>query len=170
MSKTFEFVSANGVPFLARLIEAGDGYGAWCKEEQVWALTHNSIEKNMIEFFDKRYPHSPFGQFTGGRYYIDTIVKAADSGNGLLLDGGVPQWTITNQDLKTVSLALAPGWVEVMTESKNTEFDSSISHNQQNVIELLKVCESLLNFLPTWRKNQLIEKMAAFQKLKPIEF
>lgn len=25
-------------------------------------------EKDMIEFYDNKYPHTPDGQFTGGRY------------------------------------------------------------------------------------------------------
>lgn len=36
----------------------------------------------------------PLGQFTGGRYYAETIAFRP-YGVGLALDGGIPEWTLT---------------------------------------------------------------------------
>jgi hypothetical protein len=53
----------------------------------------------MVEFYDTRYPHTQYGQFVS-RYYVDTILDGSDC--GLCLDGGVPSWTVSAEDMKTV--------------------------------------------------------------------
>jgi len=86
----------------------GDGYGAWDKEAEQWAMTHPSGAPPMVEFFDRRFPHTPFGQFTGGRYLVATLLASDRAqGAGLLLDGGVADWRICSRARKLVECWLA---------------------------------------------------------------
>lgn len=89
-----EFTAKNGVRFRARILREGDVYGPgqlfWLHED-----------KAGVEFFDTRYPHTEHGQFTGGRYYVESILKNGDNGDsqsawgGLILDGGnADSWSI----------------------------------------------------------------------------
>ena len=90
------------IPFIIRLIEKGDNYGL------DFCLTHNE-EKNLVEFYDARYPHTQItkdisGQFTGGRYYVETLLEDENklSKNGLCLHGGVDRWNVDSNTMKQV--------------------------------------------------------------------
>ncbi len=49
----------------------------------------------MVEFYDTRYPHTLFGQFTGGRYYAsDLLSPSRAERTGLALNGNSQDWTI----------------------------------------------------------------------------
>jgi hypothetical protein len=57
----------------------------------------------MVEFYDRRGHDTDlpgFGQFTGGYYYLSTLLGLDDfsnepvDGEGLNLHGGVPEWSI----------------------------------------------------------------------------
>ncbi len=60
--------------------------------------------KNMIEFYDSRYPHTPDGQFIT-RYYVETL-REGNKYAGLDLYGSVPDWKI---DARTKEMVL--DWV-----------------------------------------------------------
>lgn len=62
-------------------------------------------DKPLVEFYDKKYDHTPDGQFTGGRYYAKTLIDDADRlrNSGLCLHGGVPSWVVTATDM-TITL------------------------------------------------------------------
>ena len=75
-----------------RVINTGDKYGR--------AMNLINDKDPMVEFYDVRYPHTPFGQFVS-RYYITTILNANHS-NGLCLDGGVPAWQVSADDMAQV--------------------------------------------------------------------
>tara|TARA_R110000868_G_C10767032_1_gene754393 strand:+ start:302 stop:577 length:276 start_codon:yes stop_codon:yes gene_type:complete len=77
--------------FNVRIVNTGDKYG------RDFCLTND--KKPMVEFYDTRYPHTQYGQFVS-RYYIDTILDGSDC--GLCLDGGVPSWTVSAEDMATV--------------------------------------------------------------------
>lgn len=87
--------ATNGIRFQARILRKGDGYGADGQGPLVW-----EDERAGVEFFDMRYPFTEFGQFTGGRYYVETVLANHENGDhesawgGLVLDGGVPDWKI----------------------------------------------------------------------------
>ena len=49
-------------------------------------------DQPRVEFYDRRYPHTPDGQFTGARYYADDILCRVDF--GLALQGGIDAWTV----------------------------------------------------------------------------
>jgi hypothetical protein len=82
--------------FNVRYLSNGDKYG----------LKDNLIaDRPMVEFYDSKYPHTQYGQFVS-RYYVSTILKQDDSGgeyaNGLCLNGGVPAWHVSPNDMKLV--------------------------------------------------------------------
>lgn len=99
MPLNLDFVAANGVPFRAVRLAAGEhgNYPAAVATEPV------------VEFYDRRYPHTEDGQFTGARYYVATIMgrDAYGSGaGGLSLDGGSPDWTVD-----ALAMALVRSWL-----------------------------------------------------------
>lgn len=73
------FTAANGVPFTVVVIPEG--------------TEPNKSSGVVVEFYDARHAHTVYGQFVA-RYPLDAIVKRADVGAGLDLDGGVDDWTI----------------------------------------------------------------------------
>lgn len=85
--------STTGVRFNVRVLKPGDGYGQFGHGPLVWGAEGYQGDRFGVEFFDTRYPHTEFGQFTGGRYYLDTLVDGGNTG-GLCLDGGTPAWSI----------------------------------------------------------------------------
>ena len=81
--------------FNIRVIKQGDHYGLND------CLTHDN-EQAMVEFYDPRYTtdgFTPLGQFVS-RYYVDTLV-VHDVNTGLLLDGGVPEWSMSATELQS---------------------------------------------------------------------
>lgn len=78
--------------FNVRVVNKGDKYG------RDFCLTHDE-SKPLVEFYDSRYPHTEFGQFVS-RYYAETLLSGED--DGLCLDGGVPAWTVSKEDMDTV--------------------------------------------------------------------
>lgn len=84
--------------FNVRIVRAGDRYG------RDFCLTHDKEDEPLVEFYDTRYPHTEYGQFVS-RYYVSTILGTDRYGSGeggLMLDGGVPSWTVSAQDMDTV--------------------------------------------------------------------
>ena len=90
MKNTLTVTSAkNGLTFNVRIVNPGDGYGLIT--DGVYALTNKS-EMALVEFYDARYPHTEFGQFVS-RYWMDTLAEHTP-GEGLNLDGGIPDWKV----------------------------------------------------------------------------
>jgi hypothetical protein len=83
--------------FNVRIVNKGDKYGLDN------CLTHEG-DKPLVEFYDTRYLHTEFGQFVS-RYYVETILSDDGYGPkdcGLILHGGVPEWTLSAKDMDTV--------------------------------------------------------------------
>lgn len=62
----------------------------------------------MVEFYDSRYNHEGWqgrGQFVS-RYFISTLLEDAKE-CALSLDGGIPEWTVSAEDMKTVRQYIA---------------------------------------------------------------
>ena len=76
-----------------RIVNTGDKYG------RDMCLTNDKAP--LVEFYDGRYMYTPFGQFVS-RYYISTILKGNLDSTGLCLDGGVPEWQVSADDMKQV--------------------------------------------------------------------
>jgi hypothetical protein len=100
----FDFTSPNGVPFTARLLVAGMGYGTI--RDGTWTLTSDTAEP-VVEFFDRRYDHSPFGQFVSS-YNMSTLEQRERGPGDLRLDGGVPEWDISDLNVQDSIAALKP--------------------------------------------------------------
>lgn len=84
-----------GRTFNVRVVHEGDEYGLND------CLVHDG--EPMVEFYDATYEGDKFGprgQFVS-RYYLSTLtsVMGAEPGRGLNLDGGVPVWQITAENV-----------------------------------------------------------------------
>jgi len=78
-----------------RIVNTGDKYG---RDD---CLTNE--KEQMVEFYDSRFDHKSSmgrGQFVS-RYYTSTILKG-DYKDGLCLDGGIPEWTVSPDGMKKV--------------------------------------------------------------------
>jgi hypothetical protein len=90
MTTHFDFTNERGVPFRVVLLAAGEtnpNYPAATAGEPV------------VEFYDRRYQHTPDGQFTGARYYLRTLTADGRRHNavGLDLHGGVDSWQMDGE-------------------------------------------------------------------------
>ena len=82
--------------FNVRIVRTGDAYGLND------CLTNDGAP--LVEFYDNRHMHTSRGQFVS-RYFVFTILERAD-GLGLMLDGGVPAWTVSADDMRIVGAYL----------------------------------------------------------------
>ena len=83
-----------------RVVQTGDRYG------RNDCLTNDQAP--MVEFYDSRYNQSDWmgrGQFVS-RYYVDTIMDGTYA-NGLALDGGIPEWTVSADEMNQVQQFLS---------------------------------------------------------------
>ena len=78
-----------------RIVKTGDQYGL--------NMCLTNTKPPMVEFYDGRYPHvhAPYGQFVS-RYYISTILKGNLDSTGLCLDGRIPAWNVSAEDMAQV--------------------------------------------------------------------
>lgn len=90
--QTTTVINPDGTPFTVRLLQQGDKYGLND------CLTHEHAEP-IIEFYDARYPHTEFGQFVS-RYFVSSLADHVNYGHSLNLDGGIPEWYISSQNLR----------------------------------------------------------------------
>jgi hypothetical protein len=90
--------------FNVRIVRHGDAYGLND------ALTHDG--PLMVEFYDRRYPHTPRGQFVT-RYFAQTLLERPVQG-GLVLDAGVISWTVNADDMRLV-IAYVGGAVDALS-------------------------------------------------------
>lgn len=88
--------NSQGVPFTLRVVRRGDGYGL-LREDGTYPLINESDDP-LIEFYDRRYPHTPYGQFIS-RYYARTL--AHSNGGSLWLDMGIEDWLIDGEAWST---------------------------------------------------------------------
>lgn len=111
-STTLQLTSEAGTPILARLVLAGDGYGVWNQETRQWARTHgledglHQAPRPLVEFFDRRFQETPFGQFTGHRYYVGTFLAGCGYGAEVRPQDDVPAWHIDANTRQQVELWL----------------------------------------------------------------
>ena len=86
--------SSNGILFHVRIVDTGDSYGLND------CLVNDGAP--MVEVFDTRYNHTPLGQFTGGRWYADTILQRRGHGTGIDLNGSVADWNINSTEWQRI--------------------------------------------------------------------
>jgi hypothetical protein len=58
--------------------------------------------KEVVEFYDVRFPHCEFGQFVSC-YYAETLLGCR---SGLDLDGGITDWKVSAEGMALVREAL----------------------------------------------------------------
>jgi hypothetical protein len=74
-------------------------------------------EHDIVEFYDRDYPHTPDGQFTGGRYRASTLLDKEEC-YGLDLCGQEPKWKVPAKNM-----ALALDWLEQCVDIKREVSD-----------------------------------------------
>ncbi len=79
-----------------RIVSRSESYG------RNDCLCHDE-DKELVEFYDTRYRNDKEwkrGQFVS-RYYLETLLEDANRlyRIGLSLDGGIPEWTVTAEDM-----------------------------------------------------------------------
>lgn len=105
-----------------RLIMPGDRYGE--KDNLI-----NTGSKPLVEFYDADYKgdpsFGPYGQFTGGRYYLETLQgkDGFSSGQGehrceLSLDDSIPKWTVSAADMNVIMDWLDAREAQLLNERK----------------------------------------------------
>ncbi len=87
--------------FNVRVVQHGDSYGLND------ALVHEG--EPMVEFYDRRYMHTPRGQFVT-RYFAHTLLERPTN-QGLALDMGVPAWTVNADEMRQV-VAYVQGFMD----------------------------------------------------------
>jgi hypothetical protein len=85
-----------GIPFSVRMVFRGQHYGTHMQ------LSHDEDEP-LVEFYDaSSVPNHGLGQFVS-RYHLNTLIENHHpQSHGLDLDGGVPDWKITAENMKEV--------------------------------------------------------------------
>ena len=97
---TLDVRAANGVPFRVVLLADGKSPNFPANDK------YNKRDAPLVEFYDRRHPHTPDGQFVS-RYYLDTLMDDAGSPVGLDLYGGVEAWTVDGKTMMFVRAWLA---------------------------------------------------------------
>jgi hypothetical protein len=86
-----DVLAENGVPFRVVFLPFGDSENYPAAKSDV----------PVVEFYDLRYDFTPDGQFTGGRYRLDTIMEG-NPFSGLVLDTGSPNWRIDGDTMHII--------------------------------------------------------------------
>lgn len=89
-------INDKGIPFSVRMVFQGQNYGNQMQ------LTHDGSEP-LVEFYDaSSVPNYGLGQFVS-RYYLSSLIdNRQPETHGLDLDGGVPDWKITAENMNEV--------------------------------------------------------------------
>lgn len=114
-----------------RLIMPGDRYGE--KDN----LT-NTGNKPLVEFYDADYKNKgsfgPYGQFTGGRYYLETLQgkdgyspSYDEYPRQLSLMADIPKWTVSAKDMNVVM-----DWLDAREAQLLKERKPSLSEQMQS--------------------------------------
>ena len=80
----------NGNVFTAKLIKSGDQYGL-----------NNKLVNESDDFLIEFYTSS--GQFAS-RYFLETFLSVYHKGEGILLEGSIPEWTLDSRAVEFVAL------------------------------------------------------------------
>ena len=104
----------SGIPFTAVI-------------EHVQGTLPSPENKPKIAFYDARYPATEFGQFTAGRYYLETILEVK---RGLDLHGGIPEWTICAESMQSLLIEIHE-WIaaQIRLGTQVSDFSGSMPKN-----------------------------------------
>lgn len=94
---------SSGVPFNIRIVQKGECYGRdnclIFGDDYDFGRERADAGDFLVEFYDARYAHTEWGQFTS-RYYGSTLRE--HGAYELTLHGGVSDWWVTSQNVKDV--------------------------------------------------------------------
>ena len=98
MSKTvFSVKNDFGIVFNIKIVRDGE------KQHSVnGELVHSG--KPIVEFYDKRFEHTPLGQYVSS-YYVSTILEIGEN-EGLCLDTGSRNWCLSDFEMNQVKYHL----------------------------------------------------------------
>lgn len=88
----YDITNERGIPMRVRIVQEGQRYGL--NDALVYSADDKHEPYNgdvLVEFFDRRYDHTPNGQFIS-RYYANTLLAIK---GGLNLCGGVSDWRLS---------------------------------------------------------------------------
>jgi len=95
-----------------------------------WAI---EIDGDLVSFYDARYEHKDLGQFVS-KYYIKTILEG---NSGLCLDGGVPDWSISQAGMQRIRVWIkaqqAPEYFTVWAGGTEVN-DFNLTEEQAHII------------------------------------
>ena len=125
---TLDIVAENDVPFRVVLLGPGE-------ENAVYPAATD--EQAIVEFYDRRYPHTEHGQFTGGRYFLSTLLEEVPWYYSLALDGGgVREWRLDDQTRRVVTAwARILGAPETAREKDRAGFDDGFEWGRRDKTE-----------------------------------
>ena len=83
-SKCIDLIGYTGIPIRACFIKSGT--------QRPNFPNVAPVQGSLVEFYDKRYPFTPDGQFIG-EYYAETLLESSRD-SGLNLNAGIPDWKI----------------------------------------------------------------------------
>lgn len=95
INNTIVLVNNQRIPFIARLVNPGDRYG------QHLDL---SVAEPQVHLYDSRFNHNPHLGFVGqfvSAYFVSILVRNVYP-NGLCLDTGSPEWTLSSDNMQTL--------------------------------------------------------------------
>lgn len=96
MIERFDVTARTGRRF--RVIYLGEGERSPHYPAVIATTDHPGFRGDQVEVYDLTYADDPRftvdGQFTGGRYLVDTLLDAHDPHRGINLYGGVEAWRI----------------------------------------------------------------------------
>ena len=116
MANIFRTTSRTGRPMIINVLLPGDRYGlndclVW-GEDAGRGVTNPKTKAMLVEMYgkmpgvevyDATYENDPkfgpLGQFTGSRYYLETLLQGRD---GLCTQGHVPEWSINAYEMNEV--------------------------------------------------------------------
>lgn len=90
MNFKLDVLAENGVPFRVVFLPFGES-------ENYPAINSGAP---LVEFYDKRYGHTPDGQFVS-RYELGSVLEQ-NRFAGLNLNGGIPAWTVDGDSMSLV--------------------------------------------------------------------
>lgn len=98
-----DVIAENGVPFRVVYLPADVPSENYPDRSNIVG----GMNRPRVEFYDRRFDHTPDGQFTGGSYFLADVLAVF---RALALYGGIPDWTID-----AVTMRLVREWLRNVT-------------------------------------------------------
>lgn len=133
--------SSNCNPHVQSMIQVDNAKGVLFNVVLYEGPTSRYGASPAVEFYDTRFPHTPFGQFVGS-YSAGTLLGYHDVVNGIWLDSNTPAWSIGPEQEAKVLL-----W---LTEEFGDNVASILESSSLNTVHDL---EALKRKLAPWKER-----------------